>query len=179
MKNLIFVILAAMVFVVGCGNAPAYEFGSQGKSGGSDSDALVVDGVFMEKATQTENTCFAGGLKEYSDLIPFTFTGDSEGEMVPGDAILLFEKNPIVEEGVTFDFHVPLRYAEEYGEWLGLIIWHPDDEIGRLQYSPSFSGEGGIADYHSASITIEYSPELCESGLAGSTTTHIEGWRVE
>lgn len=176
MKNLL--IAAAMVLAVGCGEMPTYEFVQDGHKE-HHSEALAVDGTFMMKATQIENTCFTGGLTEYTELIPFVFTGDSEGEVIPGDAILLFEKNPIVEEGITFDFHVPLRYAEEYGEWLGLIIWHPDDEIGRLQYSPNFSGEGGIADYHEATITIEYSPELCESGSYGVTTTRVEGWKVE
>lgn len=177
MKNLI--IAVAAVLAVGCGEMSTYEFVSQDTHKEHRSEALMVDGTFMMKATQTENTCFSGGLTQYPDLIPFVFTGDSEGEMVPGDAILLFQENPIVEQGVVFDFHVPLRYSEEYGEWLGLIIWHPDEEIGRLQYGPSFSGEGGVADYHEAYITIEYAPEICESGLAGVTTTHVEGWRVE
>lgn len=178
MKKLI-ILIAGTIFAVGCGKMPTYEFTSQDKHDGSNSEALIVDGIFKMKATQVENTCFPGGLALYPDLIPFVFTGDSEGEIVPGDAILLFEESPLVEEGITFGIHVPLRYDEEYGEWLGLIIWDPDDEVTMMQYSGDFSGENGIANYHEATIVLEYSPELCESGNLGRTVTRVEGWRAE
>lgn len=177
MKNLI--IAAAMVLAVGCGKMPTYEFVSQDTHKEHRSEALVVGGTFMMKATQTLNTCFPGELAQYPDLIPFTFTSNSEGEMVPGDAILLFEESPIVEEGISFGIHVPMRYSEEYGEWLGLIIWDPDDEVTMMQYAGDFAGENGIASYHEATIVLEYAPELCESGNYGQTVTRVEGWRMQ
>lgn len=175
MRKRIFFAFAALGFLSACERIPGYEYYFRDDEAESRPTALIVDGVFMMEAIQTENTCFAGGLVQYSEPVPFVFTADSEGELIPGDAILLFDDNPIVAEGVSFDFHVPLR--QEDGEWLGLVVWHPDDEITMLMYSGDFSGEGDVANFHEATIVLEYASWLCESGNYGTTVTKVQGWR--
>lgn len=142
---------------------------------GKKNESLAVFGTFLMEVEQTENTCSALGPREFAEMVPFVFTNNSEGEIVPGDAILLFEDSPLVEPGFDFDFRVPLR--QEDGEWLGLVIWDPDDEVTMLQYSGDFSGENGIADYHEATIALEYMPGLCQGGNSGRTVARVAGWR--